>query len=171
MSKIIHYLIIGLVFATIVEVINMGILGGNWMGMATTLLIVYSLFVIIGYKLRNLEPVNQFAIMGAIGLILIEWILIGTPPTGSQSILTLFVFQSGIFVYWATVGVAPRLFLEESVKTRNIRKGLTRFYLIWFAMVYVVGLVFTKGNIRFVFMQTTSALGHLILLRFYVAYF
>jgi hypothetical protein len=170
-SKTIQYLIIGLVFAAVVEVINMGILGGNWVGMVTTLLIVYSLFVMIGYKLRNIGPVIQFAIMGAIGLILIEWILIGTPPTGSQSILTLFIFQGGIFIYWATVGVAPRLFLDESENARKIKRGFTRFYLGWFALVYIVGLVFTAGNIRFVFMQTTSALGHLLLLRFYIAYF
>ena len=60
--------------------------------MATTLLVVYSLFVMIGYKLRNIGPVIHFAIMGAIGLILIEWVLIGTPPTGTQSILTLLIF-------------------------------------------------------------------------------
>ena len=171
MSKAIQYIIIGLVFATVVEVINMGILGGNWFGMVKTLLIVYSLFIMIGYKLRNTRPVIQFAIMGALGLILIEWIFIGTPPSGAQSIVTLFIFQGGIFIYWATVGVAPRLFLDESESVRNIKKGFTWFYFGWFAMVYLVGLVFTVGNIRFVFMQTASALGHLILLRFYIAYF
>ncbi len=155
MSKAHRYLLIGLVLATVVEVINMGILGGNWAGMATTLLVVYSLFVMIGYKLRNIGPAIHFAIMGAIGLILIEWVLIGTPPTGTQSILTLLIFQGGIFVYWATVGVAPRLFLDESGKAQPIKKGF----------------IFTAGNIRFVFMQTASALGHLILLRYYVAYF
>jgi hypothetical protein len=170
MRNVFSYLLVGLVLATVVEVINMGILGGNWMGMITTLLLVYSMFILTGYMFRNLRPIIHLSVMGAIGLILIEWILIGTTPSGTQSLISTLIFQAGMFFYWATVGFAPRLLLDVSEIVQPIRRVFSRFYIGWFGMVYVVGVFLLSGNLRFVFMQTTSALGHLFLMWFYIAY-
>ncbi|MDK1029899.1 MAG: hypothetical protein QGM50_12320 [Anaerolineae bacterium] len=100
------YILIGLGFATAVEVINMGILQGNWTGMIATLLIVYSIFFIsLGFFLQRrfgnttIKLVAAYAAMGLLGLVGIEWILIGTYPTGDQSLMSLFLFQYWIFNY------------------------------------------------------------------------
>lgn len=167
MNRALRYVLIGLFFATVVESINMGILAGNWGGMVSTILVVYSFFAYLGYLLRNTRPLLHLVVMGLIGLVGIEWVLIGTPPRLGDSFLTLFVFEFGIFFYWATVGFAPRMFLDESW---GGRRGFTRFYVAWFAVVYLVGLFATRGDIRFVFMQVASALGHILLTRFYVGY-
>ncbi|MBC8509882.1 MAG: hypothetical protein ISR58_13045 [Anaerolineales bacterium] len=177
MTQFVKYLFVGLGFATVVEVINMGILQGNWTGMIATLLIAYSIFIAFSYFLQKRFGVSAkklvvaYIIMGFIGLILIEWILIGTPLNSSQSLLSIFIFQFGIFNYWATVGFAPRLFLDHREFVKPIKKKFLRFYFIWFVCVYVLGLLLLGDHIRFVFMQVFSAAGHIILVWFYFLYF
>jgi hypothetical protein len=170
MEKVLPYLSLGLVLASVIEGINMGILGGNWIGMITTVLFVYSFFILIGYKLRNIKAIFHLLIMGVVGLVFIEWILIGTAPKVGQSIVTSLLFQSGMFFYWATVGFAPRLLLDESEDVQTIRNAFSLFYVYWFGIVYIIGLFLLNGNLRFLFMQTGSALGHIILTWYYISY-
>lgn len=177
MSQHIKYILIGLGFATVVEVINMGILQGNWGGMVMTLLVAYTLFISIGYRLQKkygtttTRLVIVYVIMGALGLIGIEWFLIGTYPNLNQTWVSLFIFQVGIFNYWATVGFGPRLFLDTTTAVKPIQKNFLRFYAVSFAVIYIVGLVLLSGHVRFVFMQTISALGSIITIRYFYQYF
>lgn len=170
MIRALRYVLVGLFFATMVESINMGILGGNWVGMASTILLVYSVFVFLGYLLRNVNPWAHLAVTGLVGLVGIEWLLIGTAPGAGGSLLSTLIFQVGMFLYWATVGFGPRLMLDETSGSEVVRRGFIRFYIAWFAVVYLVGLLALGGGARFVFMQVGSALGHILLARFYLSY-
>ena len=167
MKDAFRYVLIGLFFATVVESINMGVLGGNWGGMVRTVLVVYSVFAFVGFRLRGVKPLVHLVVMGLIGLVGVEWFLIGTPPRVGDSFLSLFVFQLGIFLYWGTVGFAPRMFLDEGW---GGRRGFLVFYLVWFGVVYLVGLFVFGGSARFGFMQVFSAVGHILLAWFYVGY-
>jgi hypothetical protein len=170
MKKVLPYLSLGLVLASVIEGINMGILGGNWIGMITTVLFIYSFFIMIGYILRKLRAELHLVVMGVVGLVFIEWLLIGTYPSFNQSIVSTLLFQTGMFFFWATVGFAPRLLLDKSANVQPIRSSFSLFYVYWFGIVYIIGLFLLDGNLRFLFMQTTSALGHIILICYYSAY-
>lgn len=177
MKNFLKYLGLGLLFSLNVESINMGILQGNWIGMLQTILLVYSVFIVIGFTLqkglsnKRSAKVIHFVINGFIGLVIIEWWLIGTPPSADQTLLTVILFQLGIFIYWATVGFAPRMLLDNHTDSRKIASRFVKFYLIWFLIVYIIGLSLLDGSARFGFMQVFSALGHIILLVFYLPYF
>jgi len=81
LRKLVKYILVGLIFATVIEVINMGILLGNWKGLVATLLVGYSIFIAIGFFLQKrfgetvIKLIAVYIVMGLIGLFLTEWVL------------------------------------------------------------------------------------------------
>ena len=148
----------------------MGILGGNWIGMLETLTLVYSLFILLGYVLKRLKPLTHFLIMASVGLIVVEWYFVGTFPRLGQNPLSSLLFQVGMFAYWGTVGFTPRIILDSGEDVLIIKRGFKAFYILWFTFIYLVGIFFSYGNQRLIFMQLFTTIGHILILKFYRDY-
>ncbi len=79
----------------------------------------------------------HFLVYGSVGL-LMEWTLMGLAPWSDPKAnpLAMFVFQLGMFAFWATVATAPRVFLDS--RGRVTRRRILKFYLPYLALTYVL---------------------------------
>ena len=148
----------------------MGILGGRWIHMMETLTLVYSLFILLGYFLRFTKPLTHFLIMASLGLFVIEWYFVGIFPRLGGNPLSALLFQVGMFAYWGTVGFTPRMMQDSGEDVLVIKRGFKAFYILWFTFIYLVGIFFSYGNQRLIFMQLFTTIGHVLILKFYRDY-
>jgi hypothetical protein len=146
-----------------------------------TLLVLFPVFLTFVYLSSSLlarlpfkEPSRELAhlfIFGVLGL-MIEWFLIGLSPwsnPGANPVLML-LFQLGMFSFWATVAFAPLLFITAGELSKRIRRGILRFYVPYFAVVYIVTLA-VPAQARFPITISLIIFGYLFLNLFYVRYF
>lgn len=171
MKNIFKTLIIGYLFATVVEIINMGIGKGLWRGMVLTIILFYGAFILIGYWYGQKtvdSPGKHFMIFGIIGL-MFEWFIFGmTPWSGKNPIITLLI-QIGMFSHWATVTFAPRLLIDKEHVDRKFKRSFLTFYCIGMGLVYVIGLL-TPESERWTIMILGNVVVYTILLVWYIKY-
>lgn len=171
MKDIFKTLIIGYVFAIVVETINMGIGQGLWRGMFLTVILFYGIFILAGYlyaKKTPNSPGKHFVIFGIVGLIC-EWLIFGMTPWSGGSPIVVLLIQTGMFSHWATVTFAPRLLLDEEHVDRKFKRGFLIFYCIGMGLVYVIGLC-TPEKARWTIMILGNVVVYTILITWYVKY-
>jgi hypothetical protein len=121
--------------------------------------------------LQAVQAIVHFFVYGGVGLA-IEWFLIGLSPWSNPDAnpLLMLVFQLGMFSFWATVAFAPRLFLDPHEWSRKAKRAVLRFYIPYFAIVYVVGLS-VRTEWKFGAIIPLILFGYLFLNVFYIRYF
>ena len=80
---------------------------------------------------------------------MVEWFLIGLSPwsmVGQGPLPLIFIFQFGMFSFWASVGFAPRLILDGREEVVHIRKWFKRFLMLGFLIIYFLTFAVTKQN-------------------------
>lgn len=145
------FVAIGSVFATVEEFLTVVVLRHDVSSYVFTLIVLFPVYLTFVYiSSRSLdrfvvrESVRDLVHLlayGGLGLLL-EWTLMGLSPWSNPAAnpLVMLGFQLGMFAFWATVATAPRAFLDQSGPGRDTRRRILRFYVPYFAMVYVVGL-------------------------------
>jgi hypothetical protein len=145
------FLVIGSLFATAEEFLTIVVLRRDIPSYLFTLLILFPTY--LGFvsassriidRLIPREPARDLAhllIYGSLGLLL-EWSLMGLSPWSNPvaNPLLMFAFQVGMFAFWATVAIAPRVFLDHRGPGRHGRQQIVRFFVPYFVLVYGVGL-------------------------------
>lgn len=151
MRRFITFVAIGSAFAAVEEFLTVVVLRHDVPSYLFTLLVLFpsylTLVYLVGRALDRLAPHHparaliQLLASGGVGLLL-EWTLMGLSPWSNPAAnpLVMLVFQLGMFAFWATVATAPRAFLDHSKPGRDARRRILRFYVPYFALVYVVGL-------------------------------
>jgi hypothetical protein len=149
--RFVTFIAIGSAFATVEEFLTVVVLRHDVPSYLFTLLVLFPSYLTFVYlfsqSLDRLAPHHpgrdliHLLTSGGLGLLL-EWTLMGLSPWSNPAAnpLLMLGFQLGIFAFWATLATAPRAFLDPSAPGRDARRGTLRFYVPYFAMVYVVGL-------------------------------
>ncbi len=170
-KKLLKTLVIGWIFAAIVETINMGIGQGLWIGMILTVLLFYGAFILCGYWYSTKseeKPLRHFLIFGIIGLIF-EWILFGMVPWGIGNPFVMILIQTGMFSHWATVTFGPRFLLDEEHDVQGLKKSYLIFYIIGMSLVFILGFL-SPEKARWTVMILGNVVVYTILIRWYVKF-
>jgi hypothetical protein len=180
-KRFLAFIGIGSAFATVEEFLTVVVLKHDLASYIFTLLILFPVFLTIVYfssklldRLSQTEPARELAhffTYGGAGL-LIEWFLIGLSPWSDPNAnpIVMLLFQLGMFSFWATVGFAPRLFLNADALSQSTRKSILRFYIPYFVVVYLLILVL-PASLRFIVLITLIIFGYGFLNVFYARYF
>ncbi|XMB86018.1 hypothetical protein RJG79_11540 [Mycoplasmatota bacterium WC44] len=171
MKNIIKTLLIGYIFAIVVEAINMGIGQGLWKEMFLTVILFYGIFILIGYWYSKRTPNNpgkHFVIFGIIGL-MFEWFIFGMNPWSGGNIFVVILIQIGMFSHWTTTTFAPRLLLDEEHVDRRFKHGFLTFYSVGMGLVYALGML-TPPYTRWTLMILGNILVYTLLLPWYIKY-
>lgn len=148
MSVRIRFYLVGLAVAFLEEFITQGILKRNLVGWLIPTFIAFVPFLIVVRQIgrvldrRTLESKAvpyYYLVSGAIGL-MIEWLVIGLSPWSNPAanpLLTI-TFQLGIFSFWGSVALTPRLMLDRRDSVTGVRKWYKLFLASGFASIYLL---------------------------------
>lgn len=166
------FIAIGSIFATVEEFLTVALLKQDFGAYLFTLLVLFPVFLSLIYAAGRLlqgtvKPEAKYDLIllclsGAAGL-MIEWFLIELSPWSNPSAnpLLMLLFQLGMFSFWATVGFAPWIMLKQDPPGRQATRNIWRFFIPYFAIVYVVTLSLPRQN-RFGPVICLIILGYLI---------
>lgn len=155
MRRYLAFLLVGSFFSSVEEFLTVAVLRGDLASFGFSLVVVFPGFLTFVYlsspllaRIHPRRPVQELAHFGVYALLGlgIEWFLIGLSPwsdPGAHPVL-MFLFQLGMFSFWATVSFAPRLFLTPGEPARRARRAILRFTIPYFAFVYLVCLALPK---------------------------
>jgi hypothetical protein len=181
MKRYFTFLGVGSFFATVEEFLTVVVLRNDVASYVFTLLVLFPVFLtfvwlssrFIDKRIERpaVQAIVHFFVYGGVGLA-IEWFLIGLSPWSNPNAnpVLMLIFQLGMFSFWATVAFAPRLFLDPHDRARSVRRAILRFYIPYFAAVYVIGLS-APAEWKFGTIIPLVLLGYLFLNVFYVRYF
>ncbi len=173
MKKLLIFIVLGLGFAAPGEILNQILARQNLRAFGSTMisytvLLLFGFFVDKGISMalrKSRARLVYYLLFGSLGL-MVEWFLLGNAP-----VLEPFqvITQPGMFTYWGTLLLAPRLIMEPGFGA--LKWSFGRFFLAFSLLYLVVALVVprSKGGIflGFVLFATgTTALNY-----FYVKYF
>jgi hypothetical protein len=182
MKRFATFIAIGSFFSSVEEFLTVAVLKRDPASFVFTVIVLFPVFLSFVYGsaklLDKLWPTDaarelaHFVAYGCVGLIVIEWVLIGLTPWSNPEAnpLGMALFQLGMFSFWATVAFAPRLFLGNTDWSRRVRKWIVLFYLPYIVCVYVVGLS-VPDRLRFATIIPLLIASYLLLDVFYVVYF
>jgi uncharacterized RDD family membrane protein YckC len=180
MNKTLKFILIGLVFAGVEEFLTIALIKEDLSGFFIVMALVLPLYLIAVYfssKIINhlwrkeIADVIHFFTYGITGL-MIEWFLIGLSPWSNPEAHpgTMIIFQVGMFSFWATVSFVPRLFIDERKKFNKIKKAMLKFFVSYFAIVYIVAFLLPVYA-RFVILILLIIVGYSLMNIFYPSYF
>lgn len=159
MRRYLIFLGAGTFFSTVEEFATIVILKHDVPSYLMTLVILFPAFLtIVFFSGRLIDrvlfdtpwcEVTHFVVYATTGL-MIEWFAIGLSPWSNPTAnaVVMFLFQLGMFSFWGTVAVAPRLFLRSDDHSVKTRRSILRLYIPYFLIVYLVALT-APVQIRF----------------------
>jgi len=168
MKRFLVFLAIGSFFATVEEFLTVVVLRHDVPSYVFTLIILFPVFLsVVWLSSRLLDryfvragDLAHFLVYGSVGL-LMEWTLMGLAPLSDPKAnpLAMFVFQLGMFAFWATVATAPRVFLDP--RGRVTRRRILKFYVPYFTLTYVLAFS-VPARAKFATIISLILLGYLI---------
>lgn len=170
------FYLIGLSIAALEEFITQGVLKDDLDAWITPTIIAFVPFLVVARLLgvfldRALAKwqvtLVYYLTAGGIGL-LFEWFVIGLAPWRDPNPLEI-PFQLGMFSFWGTVALGPRLLLDRQAAVASVQRWYGRFLLL--ALVVVYGAVLSASHETRFLAGIVSVIGSFLLLNcFYVAY-
>ena len=139
---------LGLLVAGLEEFITQGVLKRTYAGWILPTLIAFLPFLVIVRIAWTLldrllpEPASilgHYMIGGTLGL-MVEWFLIGLSPWRDPQapILALLGFQAGMFSFWGSVALIPRILLDTRASVSRSRRLVLRFAGTGGILVYIL---------------------------------
>ena len=180
MRRYLAFLGIGTLFSTVEEFLTVGILKHDFPAYLFTLIVLFPAFLTFVYFASRLvcrlarrkaaQELVHFWLPGSVG-ILIEWFVIGLSPWAGPraNIVLVLLFQTGMFCFWATVGYAPRVFASADSAAADTRRSILRFYLPYFALVYVA-VFLAPVSLRFAVMIPAIVVGYAVVAALLLVY-
>ncbi len=182
MRKFLAFLVVGSFVSTVEEFLTVAVLKHDFGSYLFTLLSLFPVFLTLVYfssrlidrlvRGRRAQELTHFFVYGLVGL-MIEWFLIGLSPwspSAASNPLIMFIFQLGMFSFWATVGLAPRLFTNADELSRKTGKTILKFYIPYFIVAYLIAFLAPR-EAKFLAIIGLIVLGYLFLNLFYLRYF
>ena len=157
MRRYLTFLGAGTFFSTVEEILTIVVLKHDVPSYLMTLIILFPgflTFVIFSGRIIDRVLLDtprrdaaHFVVYATVGL-LIEWFVIGLSPWSNPAAnpVVMTLFQLGMFCFWGTVAVAPRLFIRSDVHSLTTRRSILRFYVPYFLVVYLVAFTVSEQN-------------------------
>ncbi len=173
--ELLLFVLLGLLLATPGEILNQ-ILARNNVSAFRSTLCSYAILLLVGFfvskvilavvKKQKLAAVSCYLLFGSLGLA-VEWCLLGNAPVLD---VLQFVTQPGMFTYWGTLVLGPRLLMDPAA-TPALRWAFVRFFLIYSSVYLLVAVLIPRdrGGVFFafiIFAAGTTALNY-----FYIKFF
>lgn len=180
MSNILKFILIGLGFAGVEEFLTIAVIEEDLQGFFIVILLIFPGYLILVYfssKIidyfwkKAIADVIYFFTYGMTGL-MIEWFLIGLSPWSNPEAHpgAMFIFQVGMFSFWATISLVPRIFIDERKRFSNLKKTILKYYISYFGIVYIIAFLLPP-ELRFVILIPLIIVGYCLMNVFYVMYF
>lgn len=181
MKRFLSFIAAGSFFSTVEEFLTVAVLKRDFGSYLFTLFILFPVFLTFVYfssrlldRLvhgRRAQELTHYFVYGLAGL-MIEWFLIGLSPWSDPNAnpLAMFIFQLGMFSFWATVGFASRLFTQTDELSRSTRGRILKFYIPYFIVVYFIAFLAPK-EAKFLAIIGLIILGYFIVNAFFLGYF
>lgn len=153
-----RFCLLGLLVAGLEEFITQGVLKGTYGGWILPTLIAFVPFLLLlratGAWLDRLLPqpasvLSYYLLAGSVGL-LVEWFVIGLSPWRDPlaPIPAIAAFHAGMFSFWGTVALVPRIWMDSRESVACIRQRVRRWTGAGFLGIYI--LTFTMpDSLRF----------------------
>jgi len=156
MKNWIRFTLVGLCFALVVEVFYKFFAGLNPKAFLISI-VFYAIYLQPLYLLHqwlNRNPEGQitrarinnlafFIIAGLVGLVVLEWGLVGNTPKGNPN-----ASQLGMFLFHAVYPFMARIFVDRTPEARELQKFLLKYYGI-FIVVCAAGIAISNEFLRF----------------------
>ncbi|MBI2928269.1 MAG: hypothetical protein HYY24_21580 [Verrucomicrobia bacterium] len=153
-----RFYFLGLAVAALEEFITQGVLKQNYAAWIVPTIIAFVPFLILVRCIGGLLDNNfaearavliYYVAAGGIGL-LFEWFVIGLTPWSNPSapFLAMLIFQLGMFSFWGSVALAPRLLLDRRESVGRVRRWFVRALISGMAVIYVLAFTVPR-EIRF----------------------
>jgi hypothetical protein len=181
MKRFITFIGVGSFFSTVEEFLTVVVLKHDVASYVITLLVLFPMFLTFVYFSSMLldmlwhtdtgAELSHFFVYGWVGLMM-EWFLMGHSPWGNPAAnpVLMLGFQLGMFSFWSTVAFAPRLFLADNDRAKNVRRWILAFYVPYFVFVYVIGLA-VPADSRFGTIVILVIAGYFIVSALFACYF
>ena len=150
---------IGLAVALLEEFITQGVLKRSPVGWIIPTFIAFLPFLIVVRQINKIldrrmvefkAVLAYYVISGVIGLT-IEWLIIGLSPWSNPAAnpLLILILQVGIFSFWSSVALAPKLLLDRRASIVRVRRWFKLFLTFGFVSIYVLTLLASRET-RFI---------------------
>jgi hypothetical protein len=174
-NRLCVFIVLGLLLAAPGEVLNQ-ILAHNDVRAFRTTMISYSILLFVGFfvgkvialfiKHRARAMIIYYLGFGSLGLA-VEWLLLGNAPTVDPfQVIT----QPGMFTFWGTMMLGPRLIMEPAGSPR-LRRSFIRFFAAFSAIYLLVAAIIPRNHGGVFFGFIIFAAGSTWLNYFYIKYF
>ena len=160
-----RFTLVGLGFALVVEVFYKFFAGLNPKAFLISIVfyVIYLQPLYLLHKRLNRSSEDQekarrenlafFTIAGLVGLLVLEWGLVGNTPKGNPN-----ASQLGMFIFHAVYPFMARVFVDRTTEARALQKSLLKYYGI-FIVVCAAGIVIPNDFLRFAWFIYTPLLG------------
>ena len=168
-----RFVVTGLCFALVVEIFHKFFAGLNPKAFFISIVFyivylqpLYLLHKLLNRFVGNSKPAHYsyFCSAGLIGLVVLEWGLVGNTPKGNPN-----ASQIGMFVFHAAYPSMARLFSDRSDSARAIQKSVLKYYL-GFVVICLSGVLIPNDFFRFAWFIYFPVFGSLGLCYFYWRY-
>ena len=155
-----RFVLAGLYFALAVEIFYKFFAGLNpsAFGIAVIFYLIwlqplYWLHVVLDSRARRAHWIF-FLASGALGLLVLEWGLVGNTPRGNPN-----ASQLGMFLFHAVYPFMSRLFSDRSVHARRLQRAVLKYFAI-FVAICSAGILIPNGFLRFAWFIYFPLLGY-----------
>ena len=178
------FFLYGLVIAALEEFITQGVLKESCFLWIFTL-IPFAVFLGIAgcvwavlhrFATEWLAIVLYYLAAGTMGLA-VEWFLIGLSPWSDPSspLALIVVFHAGMFSFWGTVALAPRIVLDFRPQVAKLRRCFLRAFaaigVMTYALTFAAKAMNAEKNVQFLASVAPVVITFLTMNVFYVSYF
>jgi hypothetical protein len=179
-----EFFLYGLTIAALEEFITQGVLKESYFVWIFTLLPFAVFLGIMGcfwavlHRLAAewLAVVVYYLAAGAIG-IAVEWFLIGLAPWSDRTSppVLVAVFHAGMFSFWGTVALAPRILLDDRPQVAGFRRrfliAFTALGAVTYALTFAAKIGAAEKDVQFLASIGSVVITFLMMNVFYVQYF
>lgn len=173
MNKFLKFILVGYIFAMVVEfqfnILATGNIGnfiftGIFYPVYLTLVYFSSKLIDRIFKSKYKASIVYYLIFGFIGLML-EWFMIGNSPWQNPD-----ANQAGMFAFWVALTFMPRIFTDEEHDVAGLKRGIKKIYAAYAIITTIVGLILPPA-FRIFWLATFVTIAYLLMNIFYLQYF
>ena len=178
------FFLCGLMIAALEEFITQGRLKGSCVLWVFTL-IPFALFLVLASYVRTMihrramgwrAAALYYVVTGLIGLA-VEWFVIGLSPWSDKTSprLLVVVFHAGMFSFWGSVALAPRILLDLRPRVAKLRRrfliAFTTLGLLAYVLTFAAKIAAAEKDAQFLASIGPVIITFLAMNVFYVQYF
>ncbi|MFH1391563.1 MAG: hypothetical protein ABIH20_04595 [Candidatus Diapherotrites archaeon] len=172
MNKLLKFVLVGFVFAMVVE-FQFNILATNNVSNFIFTSFFYPIYLALVYLVNSFvdkhlsgrkADVLFYFLFGFFGLAF-EWFVIGNSPWGNPD-----ANQIGMFSFWVAIAFMPRIFISAKKGIVILKKSITKYFAVYAIVTTVLGFLLPFG-FRVFWLTWFQVIAYTIMNYFYWKYY